>query len=740
MRLTIPKNRTVPLIIFAILSIVISLTAGLYHMSRMARYSHETKLDTYDSLTENVALLLRQNIENKYQAIQVSANLLAKAGDLSRENISSLIPLLSHDEAYIDYAIIGADGIGYDKAGETVESTSESYYIKAMNGQTNVSEVLSYTAQKEPIIIFASPIIDNNKIKGVLLAKVSALMDNQAILQSELEEGSLIYIINEDKELVSYAQSTDIYDFNYNSIIEAGQLHDNIENSTVMDISEFFFEDENQEVTYIWDEQPLGINDWSVMIGRHNDINPITRDILRLTNMMWVIITAGTFILFIIMIITQRRSNRKVIKMLYLDPVTGGNNWYKFRMDVSKILNSKQFSKKKYAIINFDINRFKIINDSFGYQKGDEVLKDIYLVIKRWVKVGEPFTRYAADQFYIMLSFQEDNEVKLRLKELNDRLHLLRYTSTVKIYYGIYYITERRDSIDRMGEFASIAKNNIKGNSEEFLSFFDDLARGRLLEEEEIEKSMNDALKNEEFHMYLQPKYTTKDEVLSGAEALVRWFNKSGNIVSPGFFIPVFEKNGFITELDYYMLRKVCEVIRSWLDKGYTPLPISVNISRIHFANPHLAEIIRDIADKYNVPHHLIELELTESAFLQNKQILIQTVIRLREYGFLISMDDFGAGYSSLNSLKDLPLDIVKLDGELFRMTDEVERGLTVVRNTIIMAKDLHMKVVAECIETKEQVEFLCTVGCDMIQGYYYAKPMPVDQFEQNYLSFQAID
>jgi EAL domain-containing protein (putative c-di-GMP-specific phosphodiesterase class I) len=272
------------------------------------------------------------------------------------------------------------------------------------------------------------------------------------------------------------------------------------------------------------------------------------------------------------------------------------------------------------------------------------------------------------------------------------------------------------------------------------MSYFDDAARGRLLVEEEIEKSMNEALINDEFQVFLQPKYTAKEETITGAEALVRWFGSSGNSISPGFFIPVFEKNGFITKLDYYMLRKVCALLREWLDKGYTPLPISVNISRLHFANPNLADIINDIVDKYNVPHNLIELELTESAFLQNKQALIKTVIILRRYGFLVSMDDFGAGYSSLNSLKDLPLDVVKLDGELFRMTDEIERGLTVIRNTITMAKDLHMKVVAECIETREQVEFLCTVGCDIIQGYYFAKPMPAEQFEKRYFSLRSID
>jgi diguanylate cyclase (GGDEF)-like protein len=508
----------------------------------------------------------------------------------------------------------------------------------------------------------------------------------------------------------------------------------------VIDLTDFFIADQSQETSYIWNDEPIGINNWSVLVGRVDTISPITREILKLTNLMWGLIIAGIVTLFAIMIVIQIKTNRKVIDTLYLDPVTGGDNWYKFRLNVNKILSGKQFYKKKYAIINFDINRFKIINDAYGYQKGDEVLKDIYHVIKKWAKLSEPITRYAADQFYIMMSFQDEEELIDRINDLNDRVHQLKYTSTARIFYGIYHITERQDSIDRMGEFAGIAKNNIKGSAEGIMSFFDDAARGRLLEEEEIEKSMNDALKNNEFHVYLQPKYMAKEERISGAEALVRWQNVKGNLILPNYFIPVFEKNGFITELDYYMLKKVCEVIRGWLEKGFTPLPISVNISRLHFANPHLAEIIKDIVDRYEVPYNLIELELTESAFLQNKQIMIQTVTKLRDYGFLISMDDFGAGYSSLNSLKDLPLDVVKLDGELFRPTDEVEKGLTVIRNTITMAKDLHMKVVAECIETREQVEFLCTVGCDIIQGFYFAKPMSVHQFEERYFTVESID
>lgn len=738
MRFNVPRNRTAPLILFAIISILVSLIFGLYHMYRMEQYSYRTKLDTFHALTENVAALFKQEVEEEYQALQVSANLVAKAGDLTKENIKDILPLLAVGNDYADLAIVSRDGKGYNLAGEEIYVTEETYFQKALLGETNAFDQMTFTSDQTPVIVFASPIMNDGETVGVLIADIKAKVADLAPFQSELKAGSIIYLINSNKELISYVQDTDSIDFDYNKVIAEGYFQEEDTQGQKFNLQRL--NKDIKDAAYIWEVKPIGINNWSVLVGRTNTVSPITREILNLTYIMWTIIILGTAVLFTLMVIFQRRANRKVIETLYLDPVTGGDNWYKFRINVNKILNSKQFLKKKYAIINFDINRFKIINDAYGYHKGDEVLRDIYEVIRKWAKPSEPITRYAADQFYIMMSFHEEDEVIDRINDLNDRLHQLRYTSTARIFYGVYYITERQDSIDRMGEFAGIAKNNIKGNAEGIMSFFDDAARGKLLEEEEIEKSMNEALKNDEFHVYLQPKYAAREETVSGAEALVRWHNSNGNMILPGFFIPVFEKNGFITELDYYMVRKVCEVIRGWLDKGYTPMPISVNISRLHFANPHLAEIIKDIVDKYNVPYNLIELELTESAFLQNKQTMIKTVTKLREYGFLISMDDFGAGYSSLNSLKDLPLDVVKLDGELFRMTNEVERGLTVIRNTITMAKDLHMKVVAECIETREQVEFLCTVGCDIIQGYYFAKPMPVGQFEERYYSFQRID
>ncbi len=743
MKFALPKNRTAPLIIFAIFGMIALLSMGLYHMNRMVQYSYMSQYEDYSLFTENASVLIRQEMEYTWKSLEASTYCLAGVAKLDKATITKSLASINSNKEYIDMAVVDLNGQGYNMDGQALDLSEEDYFTAAVEGKASISNYPGLTRDNSPVILFSVPILkDDNTCIGVLTAQKSAELGYSEAFASRIEGGCAIYLVNQENTLMGYVKGADIRKFNYEDMMSKSGIYENIVFDMINANLKFIYEGKRTErpERFIWCQAPLGINGWSVVAGGRYNLNGSAGDILQLTNLIWIAITVGVLFMFIVIIINRQVSNNKVIRTLYLDPVTGGDNWYKFRLNMNKILGSKQYQRKNYALINFDINRFKIINDAYGYQKGDEVLKDIYYVIKKWIGPGEPFTRYAADQFYVLMAFSDEDELVARIMDLNDRIHQLKYTKMVRIFYGVFYITERKDSIDRMGEFAQIAKNNIKGSSESIISFFDDSDRDRLLEEEEIEKSMNEALKNNEFQVYLQPKYMAKEEIISGAEALVRWHSNNGMPVSPCNFIPLFEKNGFITELDYYMLKKVCQLLRSWLDKGYVPLPISVNISRLHFANAHLAEIIAELVDSYEIPRNLIELELTESAFLQNKQMLINTVIRLREYGFLVSMDDFGAGYSSLNSLKDLPLDTVKLDGELFRLTDEVERGLCVIRNTITMAKDLHMKVVAECIETREQVEFLCKVGCDIIQGYYFARPMPADQFEARYLRYNEID
>jgi EAL domain-containing protein (putative c-di-GMP-specific phosphodiesterase class I) len=270
-------------------------------------------------------------------------------------------------------------------------------------------------------------------------------------------------------------------------------------------------------------------------------------------------------------------------------------------------------------------------------------------------------------------------------------------------------------------------------DNEQKIAFFNIEMSKQKIWERKVEDDMERALMNKEFQVYLQPKFSTGEETLGGAEALVRWIHPTEGFVPPNRFIPIFEQNGFILKLDDFMLEEVAKQQAKWISEGWQVVPISVNVSRAHFTREDLAEHISEIVDRYQVPHEVIELELTESAFFDDKEMLLSTVKKLRDAGFSVSMDDFGAGYSSLNSLKELSLDVLKIDADFFRGSDSLERGMLIVTEVINLAKKLNMKIVAEGIESREQVDFLKEQECDLIQGYYFAKPMPLSEFEKNY-------
>ena len=332
--------------------------------------------------------------------------------------------------------------------------------------------------------------------------------------------------------------------------------------------------------------------------------------------------------------------------------------------------------------------------------------------------------------FALLLIYQNEDALFIRIKNIMNILREKRNTQRLSFSAGICPVTSHSDDISHVLICAGLAvPKSIKIQDE--IVWFDDSMKEEQVWERRIEDDMEKALENHEFKVFLQPKYSTKGEKLSAAEALVRWQHPVLGFISPAKFIPLFERNGFILQLDDYMLTEVVQLQAMWESQGKKIVPISVNISRAHFAEENLAEHICEIVDRYKIPHEYIELELTESAFFDDKSVLLETVNKLKSFGFKVSMDDFGAGYSSLNSLKELPLDIIKIDAEFFRSVDDIERSNLIVGETITLAKKLGMQIVAEGIETREQVDFLAKKDCDLIQGFYFSKPLPVEEFEK---------
>lgn len=453
------------------------------------------------------------------------------------------------------------------------------------------------------------------------------------------------------------------------------------------------------------------------------------------------LIVGVAFIVLIVFMIRSIINFRRVVRLFYTDPVTGGHNWIWFVMGGDEKLLKRKFRKYSFAVVNLVFTNYRNYCMCHSISEGEEVLIKIDKSLNKQIRNDEMCARASTDGFALLLFFVDEQTLRKRLQTMMDVLQNVDKDHNFVFQTGVDIIRPEVNSAGKIvSRDVSIEKayNNactavtVQGETDPAGVFiFDD----RLLQEQRwydtVQESQMKAVVNNEFEVYYQPKYDPKTLELKGAEALIRWNSPEHGFVSPGRFIPIFEKNGFITEIDHYMISHVAADQKMWLDMGYHPGCVSVNVSRAHFAEKDLAIQIRDMVNAAGCPHDLLEIELTESAFFDDQNAMIETIKALKSFGFKVSMDDFGAGYSSLNSLKDMPLDVLKLDAGFFRGDKAGDRGGIVVAETIKLAKRLHMKTVAEGVEEKEQVEFLASQGCDMIQGYYFAKPMPKSDYMQ---------
>lgn len=301
----------------------------------------------------------------------------------------------------------------------------------------------------------------------------------------------------------------------------------------------------------------------------------------------------------------------------------------------------------------------------------------------------------------------------------------------LRLFFGVYLVTDKEMPVSAMMERANLALKKTLQLPQHLkkIGVYDEKEHQKLEREKHLEMRMEQALKNGEFVPYLQPKYELTHETIAGAEALVRWVSPEEGMIFPGEFIPLFEKNGFIVELDLYMFEQVCKMIESWHKNGYRIIPVSVNMSRGHFLVPDFFDRYKEILERYDVPKGSIEIELTESLFLNEISTMTDLVNKIHEVGLRCSIDDFGSGYSSLNMLKDIKVDALKLDRVFFVKTEEDKRGKDIINSILHLAQNLHLQTISEGVEIRSQVEYLKEMDCDYIQGYVFAKPMPVKDF-----------
>lgn len=431
---------------------------------------------------------------------------------------------------------------------------------------------------------------------------------------------------------------------------------------------------------------------------------------------------------FLAVIAFMTQKSKKNIEKLYnydeLTAIYNKNGFYKYAANLLR-LNSG----KNYCVAAIDVYRFKIINEIYGRDFGDKTLKQIADCVKEEFQSTGVFCRLGSDIFMVCIPFEFD--FIDRLKRLNDKVEAkLDTNGEVVLTIGVYVIEDFSMPVASMCDRAYMASKSIKGSFVTRFAMYDDNLRENLLEERELTSHMLEALEKREFRVVLQPKYSLDTEKVIGAEALIRWFHPQKGLIMPGKFIPIFERNGLILHLDIFVLESVCEIISGWKAMGKKLYPISINISRRNILQVHIAETIKDVVDVYGLDPSLVNLEITESAYMDNPELLNKTIAKLRSYGFVISIDDFGSGYSSLNTLKDVPVDVLKIDLKFLLNFDKQSKGASILSSVVRMAKALNMVIIAEGVETKEQASFLRSLGCDSAQGYYYSKPISVKAFE----------
>ena len=456
-------------------------------------------------------------------------------------------------------------------------------------------------------------------------------------------------------------------------------------------------------------------------------INTFQMNLLLTVMIFLVVVFIFSGIYEISKVVNLVHERKRVNKLVTTDTVTGGYNKDYFIQKANKEIAR---SKHGYAVVQLRLEKYRNYCTAYGLKQGENLLEEINASLVQMLVKKEFVAHVEKSDFIMLLNYQNEEMLNIRVHNMMNILRERRAGQHLTFAAGVCPVTTKNADVSLIISCAGLAvPKSVKIQDE--IVWFNDSMKEEQVWERRIEDDMEKALENHEFQVYLQPKYSTKAEVLSAAEALVRWTHPVLGFISPGKFIPIFERNGFILHLDDYMLTEVAKLQAAWLEQGKQLVPISVNVSRAHFAEENLAEHICSIVDKFKVPHEYIELELTESAFFADKAVLLTTVRKLKDFGFKVSMDDFGAGYSSLNSLKELPLDIIKLDAEFFRSVDDIERSNLIVGQTISLAKKLGMEIVAEGIETRDQVDFLAKQDCDLIQGFYFSKPLPVTEFEE---------
>ena len=725
------RKQIVTIIIIFLILITILIAYMTYMLNRIEANTN----NSIKTIVKNDANNLKTQITEQKAILQSITNEILSDNIVDTKKIFDMYEKSDVTSHFIRMAIMYEDGRTITNDGHEVDYSDEIDNFFS-NNEIHISENRISKIDEEEITIYSQAIsIENEKIAILLIVKTESYKDT---FSNKVFEGKgFSYIVNKDGTIIVSA----------NTDKETGNLIENIEQMLVGSSRERFEANKNtiqdnikNEVSgsrtlqttdgqYYMVYEPIGVNDWSIatFIPSKAIAGEANRALLT-TFILAIIVIFIILSICIYIVISNNKKQKQLFEYAYIDPITKKGNIYYFRKRGQEILDKEKSKENQYLLV-LDINKFKMINKAYGYKTGDTILNGIGEELEQILGKQSLICRYSNDYFAVLFEYKED--IRKIVNTLVKNIENLKIDSNVynlSVNMGIYKLTDADTNISVAMDKAIIAHSASKGDVFDKFHIYDEKMEKELEKESKIEQEMYQALMNKEFKVYYQPKMYTKNEELYGAEALVRW-KHNGKMVPPSEFVPLFEKNKFILKLDVYVFEQVCSDMKTWKEKyGKEPV-VSVNVSRDHFLDEHFLEKYMMIAAKYGVNTNNIDLEITESATVEAGIDIIEIMNKMKKLGFLISIDDFGTGYSSLSTLQDMPADILKIDKSFVDRIGKNEKNM--IDYILTMAKELKLTTIAEGVETKEQRDYLLEKGCDIIQGYYYAKPMPEEEFEE---------
>lgn len=677
----------------------------------------------------------------RFYVLENYAGHLAQAGPDEVARTLSEINASAKDVGFSYIALVGRDAMLRTDKNEAVDISGLEFWKAVVGGQPQIS-IIGLSDKLR--FAFAVPFIKDGENHGAVIGFFTK-EESSSFIESDGDDGSpasaVFYssgsIILETGDVRSFKGASNIYAF-FNMLAAENKVAsgdaDAVEAAVRAGQRGAISPAGDQGLYYAY--QPIGPDGWYI-------VNSISKDYLETeiaaSRILDPFPTSAMALIVILLIVSiavparkrlleLREGYRKYVEACTIDSLTGLFNKPGFEAEVAKAVG-KLPSERACALISFEIVSFRTYNELYGYEAGDTLLKTIAEIAKKAVNDGDVAARLYSDHFACFITGGDSEEI---FSALRDAVKAAKMTELpFFLCAGIYFIEDRSMAVLDMLDKASVAKDTIKFNYSTGVAIYDDSMLECRLQDAQLVGGMMKGLQDGEFVEYYQPKYNVLTETVTGAEALVRWKKPDGELITPTRFIELFERNGFIRKLDFYMFERVCAFLASSMKAGKKVLPVSVNFSRVHMHDLHFPQRLFNLAQKYGVDPKNLEIELTESAFIMGAQDYNKIVDKIHEYGFSVAIDDFGSGFSSLNMLKDFDVDTLKIDTKFLEGFERGGKVGTIVTSVIRMAKWVGIPVVAEGVETREQVDFLCSIGCEMIQGFYYSRPIPRDEYEK---------